>query len=465
MKKRVFLTIAIILIVAVIMFTSFFGIYRKDENGVKRNIIPDYKMGMEFTNSVKIKGTVSEAVASQKIFDKDGNEVTTKEEGVEYTEENGYRIEETKVNSNEAKTLENYKKSKDIIKEKLDKLNVAEYNLTLNETNGAIDIEIPADNQAEWLEQAIQTPGSLIFIDTSNFQVVFSNEYIKDSAVVTRQGDMEVGVFLQIELTDEGINKLKELSEPVKVETNTEEGEQAEDQNQEEKTVIRQVFVLLNGMSLGTTEITNIIYDNTIVIPFIVSNNNDEINAAIKDTQDQSVILNAGTTPVVYEFNKETVESTFSVENLLKYIVALGVIAGILIIYMVIRFRAKGFISTYFQIGYFATLLLIIRLTNVRLPLEGIAGIAMAIIVNYMFNHIMLKNIDNSSMYKDTNIEFLFKTLPLFILSIVFTFSSKASVSSLGMTIFWGIMITYIYNFLFSKFIFENVTGGKNESN
>jgi len=235
-KKKVFLTILIILVVAVLMFTSFFGIYKKDENGVKRNIIPEYKMGMEFTEARKLTGKISEAIASQKIFDKDGNEVTTKEEGVEYTEENGYRIEETKLNLPENRTVENYKASKEVIKEKLDKLNIPEYNLTLNEENGQINIEIPENGEADWIEQVINTPGSLIFIDTSDFQVVFNNEYIKKSEVVTRQGDMEVGIFLQIELTEEGINKIKELSEPIKVEQKEEDREEPETSNTAETT-------------------------------------------------------------------------------------------------------------------------------------------------------------------------------------------------------------------------------------
>lgn len=465
MKKKVFLTILIILVVAVLMFTSFFGIYKKDENGVKRNIIPEYKMGMEFTEARKLTGKISEAIASQKIFDKDGNEVTTKEEGVEYTEENGYRIEETKLNLPENRTVENYKASKEVIKEKLDKLNIPEYNLTLNEENGQINIEIPENGEADWIEQVINTPGSLIFIDTSDFQVVFNNEYIKKSEVVTRQGDMEVGIFLQIELTEEGINKIKELSEPIKVEQKEEEGEEAENSNTEETTKTREVFVLLNGMSLGTTEITNIIYDNKILIPFAVSQNNGEINAAIQETQEQSIILNAGITPINYEFTKETRQSPITLENVLTSIYGLGIIVAILILYMVIRFRAKGFISVYFQIGFFATLLLTIRLTNVMLPIEGIVGIAVAVILNFMFNHIMLENGNGKGMYAETNLQYLFKTLPIFILSIVFTFSAKADIASFGMTIFWGIMITYIYNFIFSRYVFENITGGKNEIN
>lgn len=277
MKKKVILVIGIILIVAALIAISLFGIYVKNENGDKRNIIPNYKMGMEFTNARKIIASVSDGIASEKIFDKDGNEITKKEEGVEYTEENGYRIEQTKINPDDIKTLDNYKKSKEVLSNKLESLQVPEYILNMNESNGEITIQIPEDNFAAETESIIKKPGSLIFIDLSTFEAVFSTDYVKTSDVVARQGDLEAAIFLQIKLTDEGIEKLKELSEIYK---ETTEEVTNEDGTKEEKTTKKELFILLNGMSLGTTVLENIVYDNTIMIPFAASNNNDELNAA-----------------------------------------------------------------------------------------------------------------------------------------------------------------------------------------
>ena len=77
----------------------------------------------------------------------------------------------------------------------------------------------------------------------------------------------------------------------------------------------------------------------------------------------------------------------------------------------------------------------------------------------------MLKRVKEPGMYKETNLSFMFYTLPVFIVSIIFTFSTKAILSSFGMTIFWGIIITYVYNFIFSKYVFENLTGSKKDEN
>lgn len=461
MKKKVTLVIGIILIIGAIIAISFFGIYVKDKEGKKRNIIPDYKMGMEFIESRKIIGTVSENISSQRIYDKDGNEITEKQEGVEYTEENGYRIEETKVNPEEIRTLENYKNSKQILQDKLNKLKIPEYIVSLNENNGEITIRIPEDSEADNTESLIKKPGSLIFIDLSTFEVVFSSEYVKSSEVVARQGNMESAVFLQIKLTEEGVNKLKELSQIYK---ETTEEVTKEDGTKENQVTKKEVFILLNGMSLGTTILENIVYDNTIMIPFAVSNNNSELQAAVNDATIESIILESGVTPLTYTYTNEVVPTDMTLENALYCLGAILVVFVVLYMFIIIRFKAKGFISMYFQIGFFAVLLLIVRFTNVKLTMEGIAGLIIAVILNYVFNYIMLKNIKEPNMYSKTNMSFLFYTLPIFIIAIIFTFSAKASLASFGMTMFWGVIMTYIYNFIFSKYVFENLTGGKDEN-
>ena len=200
------------------------------------------------------------------------------------------------------------------------------------------------------------------------------------------------------------------------------------------------------------------------MIPFAVSNNNAELQAAVNDATIESIILEAGVTPLTYTYTNEVVPTDMTLENVLYCLGAILVIFVVLYLFIIIKFKAKGFISMYFQIGFFALLLLIIRLTNVKLTTEGIAGLIIAVILNYVFNYVMLKNAKEPDMYKKTNMTFLFYTLPVFIIAIIFTFSTKASLASFGMTIFWGVIMTYIYNFVFSKYVFENLTGGKDET-
>ena len=63
-------------------------------------------------------------------------------------------------------------------------------------------------------------------------------------------------------------------------------------------------------------------------------------------------------------------------------------------------------------------------------------------------------------MYKKANLEFFLNTLPVYAISIIFTFATKANINSFGMSLFWGIVVIYAYNFIFTKFIFENLSRG-----
>ena len=101
-KYKKTLTVISILVVVVIMFTSFFGIYKKNENGEKMSLLADYNLGMEFENSKVITMDVSQEII-ETIYDAEGNEIVEKEEGVEYTEEAGYKIVGEPVNPDSVK--------------------------------------------------------------------------------------------------------------------------------------------------------------------------------------------------------------------------------------------------------------------------------------------------------------------------------------------------------------------------
>ena len=115
--------ISIILLIAIICVASFFGIYKLKDYKV-REVVPEYILGMEFTDSRVVELKVDTSVKETKIYDKDGNEITEKQEGIDYTEENGYTIIENKANSDDKLTEQNYKKAKDIIINRLVKKHV-----------------------------------------------------------------------------------------------------------------------------------------------------------------------------------------------------------------------------------------------------------------------------------------------------------------------------------------------------
>ena len=80
-------------------------------------------------------------------------------------------------------------------------------------------------------------------------------------------------------------------------------------------------------------------------------------------------------------------------------------------------------------------------------------------VLEYIFTYIVLSTMakETEGMYKKANLSFFLNTFPIYVIAMVFTFATRANINSFGMTLFWGIIMIYVYNFIFSKFIFENL--------
>lgn len=456
MKKHTkTITIIIILVLALLMFASFFGVYKKNENGEKVNLLPNLKLGMEFGQTRTITANVSEQT-TKTIYDAEGN-IITPEDGVEYTEEAGYKTVETPVNDASIKTLENYRKTKDIIEKRLEGNNIADFNIELDEKTGQIKLQIPENESADEIEYLIKNTGSLILLDSETFEVVFDNSYFDKAEVMRSQGDIETGIFLQLSFNEEGTKRINELADIYKT-TTEEQTDETGETKQVEKS--KSVWVILNDSFLGATVLPNIVYDGKIILTFAASSDTKELNEAVKSASQQAVLLNSGTTPLQYEYSDELVETNITTQSILLYLSAIGMVFLLAYAYLIIKFKAKGFISIYFQVGYLAVLLLLLRLTSVTITMEGMAAIIISLILDYIFTYITLTNLNTEveGMYKKSNLQFLFNSLPIYIIALVFTYGKLTYINSFGMTLFWGIIMVYLYNYVFTKFIYENLS-------
>ncbi len=437
------------------MFASFFGIYKVNENGERKNLLKDYKLGMEFGKTRVITAEVDNDVVSTTIYDSEGN-VVEQEEGVEYKEEDGYRKEEVFANSEEVKNKENYKKTKSIIEQRLNKTNVAEYTIDLDEQTGKMKIEIPENEKTQEVINLIETESGFMLLDGEKFESVFDDSYIKDANVLYSQVDLDTAVLLQINLTNEGKQKLEELGN---IYTRTTEEKENENGETETVTNSKTLWVILNGQLVGIATVSDIAYDGSILLNLGISSDNNEIQQIDKAAKYEAILLNSGISPIVYSYSSETNESRINGQDSIILLCAIAVVFVIAYIFLIVKYSAKGFISIYLQIGFLAVLLLVTRLTNVILTMEGIAGIVISMVMELLFTYIVLENMKNNKteMYKKSNLEFFLNTLPIYIVALVFSFAGKAYISSLGMTLFWGIILVYVYNFIFSKFIYENL--------
>ena len=260
-------TITIVLLILIITAIAFIGIYQKDEYRVK-NLIPDYKFGMNFTSQREITMKVDDSVKETLIYDAEGNLIEEKEEGIEYTEENGYRTEEIKTNDPSILTEENYEKTKNIMLNRLHNLNAGEYNVNLDKNTGEIKIKIQENDNADLISYYLNQSGKISLADEETGEILLDETHLKDVGLLygsnlNEEGQNESHVYLQLKFDKEGTKKLEELSK-IYVSTTTEvENENGE---KEEKVEEKKITMTLNDTNLGSTIIANILYNNSITL-------------------------------------------------------------------------------------------------------------------------------------------------------------------------------------------------------
>ncbi len=444
--QKVITIIAVILLVLIITMASFLGIYKKEEYKVA-NVVPKYILGMEFSNSKILDLKVDKSVQSTTIYDKDGNEVTEKKDGVEYTEENGYKIVENKANSDEVLTQENYNLSKDILQNRLKNLNTAQYNIKQNANDGNIQIEMTEDDDTDTIISNLVQKGVFQLTDNQTNEVLLDNSYIENSKVVYGQTQTGNTVYLQVKFNKDGKQKLEEISKTYVATTTQVENEEGKT---EDKTDTKEVAIVFDGQTYRTTYFGDTITDGTLNISIGTSSDSATIQQYAETARQMSKILNSGVLPITYNVSQYTVSSLISKTelNILMYI-AIAILV-VMFIYLIIKLRLKGLLAIVLQVGYIAFLLLALRYTNIKITLEGIIGIIISIILNYLYIYTVFNNLQNNFI-KDTTAKFALKLVPIYIIAVIFTFNSIANISSLGMTLVWGIITMYLYNLVLTQ--------------
>lgn len=445
--------IAILLFITVIIFASFFGVYKKEDFRVV-NLIKDYKLGMQFTNKVVLKGTV-DLSEKEIIYDKDGNVVEDDGE-TEYTEENGYTKKTEKVNSEEILNEDNYNLTKKILIKRLKGMNVGEYKVNLNKENGDITIELQEDDEVHEIEEHLKQMGKFTIIDKETEEVLLDNSHVKNAKVTYGASQETVSsatIYLQINFNKEGSKKLEEISQIYIAETVQEENEEGELEDTEN---IKYVRVLLDGETYSSTYFGEKMSTGVLYIPITQAEDDEILNKYVQELNKIATIINNGTLPIEYTFTEETVESNIT-QNML--FIGIAISAGILLIVCIVlicKFKAKGFIATFIQIGYIALVLLAVRYTNVVITIEGIIGIVISAILNYALTYVMLRNLKKKGKIEWKIIgKFALVTALIYIVAIILAFNSLTRINSLGMTLVWGSFCLYIYNLLITKNVLE----------
>lgn len=428
------LTVIVIILISLI---SFIGIYVQDKNAMK-NVVPEYKLGMDTYGSRNIVIKVDTSTETKK-YDAEGNLVTDTE-----NTENTTEIEEP-VNNPEILTTENYQVVKDIITQRLEYMNVENYLIRLDEATGDINIEISENSITDYIAQYTITKGEFKIVDSDTEEVLLTNNDLKETTVQYGTTTAGTTVYLSIQFNEEGTEKLKNISN-VYIKSEDAEG----------NDTTKKVKITLDNETIIETYFEEEISNGLIQLSIGTSSDTSQVQSYLQQASNIAVFLNTDAMPITYimEVNR-FVYSDITKDTIKSIAIVFTIIAALMAIYMIIRFQKNGIMGLITNIGFVAILLLAVRLGNVTITLAGIFAIAIATIIEYLITMMLLKeyskNVDKKVM--DMNIKKLLKKIaitivPLIIMAITFALMKWEEIFSVGMILFWAILIMTIYNFI-----------------
>lgn len=449
--------ISVVVIILLLSLISFAGIYVKDKNAMK-NVIPEYKLGTDLYGARNILVKVDDSTTTKK-YDSNGNLVENSSDKDE-NNENITEVEE-KVNSDELRTAENYETVKNIIEARLKYMNVEDYLLRFDESTGNISLEVPENSSTDYIAQYTITKGEFKIVDNDTSEVLLSNADLKEAKVQYSTSTSGTTVYLTIEFNKDAVEKLKNISNTYISSTDA-----------EGKTTTKKVKMTLDDSTIISTYFQEEISTGIIQLSMGTSTNTSEIQSNIQSASNMAVLLNTEPMPLTYTMETNRfVYSDITAETLKIVIVWLCIVALIMAICMVIKFKKNGLMGVIADIGFTAVLLLAIRYGNVEISLAGIFAIAIAVIVEYIVTGLILneysKKCEKEILIK--NIKHLMGRIaiclvPFVVMAVTFALISWEEIASIGMILFWAIIIMIIYNTLMLVLkIFES--NNENEKN
>lgn len=437
----------IILLIILLALISFGGIYIQKTKFVE-NILPEYKLGPDFTGLRNIGLKVSDATKDI-YYDLDGNVVD--EEGKNTTKK------EESVNKEENLTKDNYKKAKEIIEKRLEKIKQIQYTsagivenkaidyytIKQNEETGKIELKLPENANTDMVLRYVATKGDFTIVDDQD-NVLMDNSYIKEAYVGYSSTSSGVTVYLTIQFDKQGTEKLKEISNTF-IKTTDEEG----------NDTTKKIKVKIDDSEMLNTYFTEEISNGMIQLSFGTATGNSLATYA-QEAKNLETLLNAGNLPIVYEADENHyVLSDINKDMLFIPAIVIMSLLVIGIIILIVKYKVKGLLGAISIIGYIATFLIIVRLTNVVITLEGVAGIITSIILEYIsIMYALNKMKENTDLTcNQCFTKFLPILVPIAISTVILCFVKWLPIYSFGMTMFWGIILVIVYNHVVTKLL------------
>lgn len=470
MKKEVSLKkVLAILVIILVCLVSIGGIYSKDKN-IMKNILPEYALGMDLDTDTLIKLEV--------VKDEDNSSEETGE-----TEDSKASESENEGQAKEdIYTLDNYKKTKKIIENRLKTAGVEQYAVRLDENTGSIVLEIPKSTDTDILQNLFTVGKTEIKLvknivsensdtesenDVSEVQNNDNTETVEEiigdsnsikkitAAIDNSYEGYGIGsvVKIDVEFNKDIINKFKELK------------------NNGENQANNNIQILIDGnaiCSMGESEFLESAVNGTLPLKFgDYTKDTDTLNKTLNSANSIKNIMENGNLPLAYsvQYSNE-IHSNINQYGIISVFV---VLLAVMFIYLVVKYKTKGILAELSILGLGAFLLLVIRFTKVQISIATIVAIASVLILQFIYLIKLLNNSKISSkVFNETTIEFTKMLIPAFIVSVIgavlpalneskiIPFGNIVEISDFGMVIFWGIVLFELFNNIISRAILTN---------
>ena len=486
MKKVKILTIVLAIILVTLI--AFGGIYVQTQNRME-NKVKDYELGRELKSQRVIELKIKET--STDNSKENSSDETTDSENTEETE----KSEETASTKNESTenklTEKDYENAKKIMEKRLQALGAQDYTISLDKENGTVRVELAENDNVDMYIYYLYASQKITIKDTDSKDILLNDEMIKGAKYsYTSDSKGAYQVYEEIELTKDGQAKLNELlndyallatdvteienakkaseSESTKTESTSEEStettENTSTDEQNTESTETQSTTEETSSNSETTKKTAKLYvnDTTYDVSKIEkgkitvkigssSSNATSVNNNISKAAEIAMLENAGKLPADYEVDTNRYEYSSITQKEIIYfaIVMIAILVITLLVYCVI-YKKSGILASISFVGFVALFSLLIRYTNVAISIEGISAIIIVMIINLIINREILSktkkmNLVNEAV-KATYKNVYLKLIPVGILTIVFCLAKWESLSSFGMIMFWGLVLTAIYN-------------------
>ena len=450
----------VVLVVILLSIASFVGVFTSQKSDMK-DAVPSYILSADLVGYRQVALQIKE-------------ETGETEKTTENSEEE--KKEEKKELTAEEKAA-NYRANADVVRSRFKSLKVENFTVSVDEVTGKMEITVPEDDRTDIILADVCQVGKFKITDKDTGEELMNNDDIASVVIGNTSYSGGLTTYMSINFNAKGRGKFSDITAkyqnvlvpagtPVNTATNTAENatenvaENTTPSVSTESTYVdKQVIIYLDDTELLTTDFDTVVSNGQLPLTLgDLSDDQDQYNSA----KNLAAIMENKPMNDQYEVTGNTYVAAPVENNTVKVLIYVEIaIALFIALILIVKFGYKGILASVINVGFVAILLLVIRLTNVKLSLDGIMAIEAGYILQAIYSFMicrLLKNKDLSTKeLKEgaTKIlkQFVLIVIPILILSVVCCLAEWAAIFSVGMIVFWSIVIALVYNFIITKFL------------